>query len=80
MEIKKSTGSFITFLPLVDNQWLLAASTSEGGGIFAADDASDCKAQVDANATYNVQFTNADVDFDTLTLYDLKVGLKIWFI
>lgn len=80
MEIKKSTGSFITFLPLVDNQWLLAASTSEGGGIFTADDANDCKTQVDANATYNVQFTNADVDFDTLTLYDIKVGLKIWFI
>jgi len=80
MQIKKSTGSFIAFLPLVDNQWLLAASTSEGGGIFTADDASDCKSQVDANATYNVQFTNADVDLDTLTLYDIKVGLKIWFV
>lgn len=79
IQIKKSTGAYITFLPLVDDQWLLAASTSEGGGIFTADDASDCKAQVDANATYNVQFTNADVDQDTLTLYDLKVGLKVWF-
>jgi hypothetical protein len=83
IRIKKSTVAWTEsdiFFPLVDNQWDLAASTSEGGGIFTADDASDCHDEVDENATYNVRFEDALVDFDTLTFYDLKVGLKIWFI
>jgi len=83
MRIKKSSGTWgaddVVFLPLVDNQWNLAASTSEGGGIFIADDASDAHDEVDENATYNVRFEDALVDLATLTLYDLKVGLKIWF-
>jgi len=84
IRIKKSTGAWgaddVVFFPLVDNQWDLAASTSEGGGIFIADDGSDCKSEVDGNATYNVRFEDAKVDLDTLTLYDMKVGLKIWFV
>jgi len=67
------------FLLLVDDQFLLDASTKEGGGIFTADDASDCKATVTGNGTYKVRFEDALVDFATLTFHDLKVGLKIWF-
>jgi len=80
MQIKEAAGAWVTFLPLVDNQFDIAASTSEGGGIFTADEGSDCKAQVDANATYNVRFELADADLDFLILHDVKVGLKIWFI
>ena len=81
MQIRKSDplGSWATFFPLLNGQWILAASTSEGGGIFTADNASDCHDVVDGNATYDVRFENADAFRDTLTLYDLKIGLKIWF-
>jgi hypothetical protein len=80
MQIKKAAGAWVTFLPLVDNQFDIAASTSEGGGIFTADDGSGCHAEVDGNATYNVKFASADVDLDFLTLHDVKVGLKVWFV
>jgi len=67
------------FFPLVDNQWELAAATSEGGGIFIADNASDCHDEVTGNGTYNVRFDQVLVDQNTLSLYDLKVGLRILF-
>jgi len=84
IRVMKSGGAWgtddVVFLPLLDSQFFLAASTKEGGGIFTADDASDCKSEVDGNDTYNVRFEDADVLLDTLTFYDLKVGLKIWFV
>jgi len=39
----------------------------------------DVKSEVDGNATYNLRFENADVDYDYLRLNDVQVGLRVWF-
>ncbi|GAI61399.1 unnamed protein product, partial [marine sediment metagenome] len=35
--------------------------------------------KVDANATYNFQWTNADALGDNLQFNDVQVGLRIWY-
>lgn len=78
IRIKKSTGTWgvddIAAINLVDNQWAVAASTREGGDVQIGDN--DIQSEVDAfNATYNLRFEDADVDYDYLRLNDVQVGL-----
>jgi len=80
IRIKKSTGTWgvddLACINLSDNQWLVAASTREGGDVQLG--TIDVVAEVDAfNATYNLRFENADVDYDFLRLNDVQVFLKI---
>lgn len=83
MRVKKSTGTWgaddIVFMPLVDNLWVIPASTIWGGNLWTADDASDCKSEVDGNGTYNVRFENAIVDLDDLRFHGLKIGFIFWY-
>ena len=80
IRIKKSTGTWgvddVAAINLSDNQWTVAASTREGGDVQVG--AVDVVGEVDAfNATYNLRFENADVDYDFLRLNDVQVFLKI---
>jgi len=83
IRIKKSTGAWgtddIIAIPLTDNMWTVAASTREFGDVIGGDDAHDVKSEVDENATYNIRFENADVDYDYLRLSDVQCMIKVWF-
>lgn len=79
IRIKKSTGAWgtddIAAINLADNMWLIPASTKEAGDILIGDN--DLKSEVDGNATYNVRFEDADVDYNNLRLHDVQVGLRV---
>jgi hypothetical protein len=80
IRVKKSTGTWgvddVAAINLSDNQWMVAASTREGGDVQVG--AVDVVGEVDAfNATYNLRFENADVDYDFLRLNDVQVFLKV---
>lgn len=81
IRIKKSTGAWgvddIAAIQLIDNQWLLAASTREMGDLIVG--SYDLKAKVDGNGTYNLRFEDALVDLATLRLNDVIVGLRFFF-
>lgn len=81
IRVKKSTGTWgvddLAGIDLPDNLWLVAASTREAGDVLIGDN--DVKAEVDGNATYNLRFENAAVDYDYLRLNDVLVGLRFFF-
>lgn len=83
IRIKKSTGAWgtddIIAIPLTDNMWTVAASTREFGDVIGGDDAHDVKSEVDGNATYNLRFEDADVDYNYLRLSDVQCMIKVWF-
>jgi len=81
IRVKKSTGAWgtddVAAIDLADNQWSVAASTREFGDVQTGDN--DVKSEVDGNATYNLRFENPIVDYATLQLNDVQVGIRIWF-
>lgn len=77
IEVKKSTGSWVTAINLPNNLWTVALSTRESGDVLIGDN--DVKAQVDGNGTYNLQFADALVDYANLRLNDVLVGLRFYF-
>ena len=81
IRVKKSTGAWgvddVAAIDLVDNQWSVATSTREFGDVQVGDN--DVKSEVDGNATYNLRFENPIVDYATLQLNDVQVGIRIWF-
>lgn len=83
IRIKKSTGVWdtddIVLIPIVDNQWAVAAATKEGGDGQVAED-NDASGEVDGNATYNVRFDGVQADGANLVLIDAQVGVRVYFI
>jgi len=81
IRVKKSTGAWgtddIVAIDLPDDMWAVAGSTREFGDVLVGDN--DVKSEVDGNATYNLRFENALVDYAELHLNDVQVGIKIWF-
>jgi len=77
IQVRKAGGAYINAITLVDNMWLVAANTREGGDIIVG--SHDVSGQVDGNGTYNFITHNVVVDGVNLKLNDLKVGLKIYF-
>lgn len=81
IRVKKSSGAWgtddIAAINLADNMWTVAVSTREYGDIVVGDN--DVKSEVDENATYNLRFEDADVDYDYLRLNDVQVGIRVWF-
>lgn len=81
IRVKKSTGAWgtddVIALNLADNQWTVAASTREYGDVKIGDN--DVKTEVDGDATYNLRFEDALVDYANLQLNDVQVGLRVWF-
>lgn len=83
IRIKKSTGAWgvddVAAIQLIDNMWMVAASTREFGDVIGGDNARDVSSEVDGNGTYNLRFENADVDISFLELWDVQVLIKVWF-
>ena len=81
IRVKKSTGAWgtddLAAIDLPDNLWTVAASTRESGDVLIGDN--DVKAEVDGNATYNLRFEDALVDYANLRLNDVMVGLRFYF-
>lgn len=81
IRIKVSTGTWgvddIVAINLIDNQWSVAASTREYGDVQVGDN--DVKSVVTGNATYNLRFEDALVDYANLKLSDVQVGIRIWY-
>ncbi len=81
IRVKKSTGSWgtddLAAINLPDNLWTVAASTRESGDLLVGDN--DVQSEVDGNATYNLRFENARVDYANLRLNDVKVALRFYF-
>lgn len=81
IRVKKSTGTWgvddIAAIDLPDNLWTVAASTRESGDVLVGDN--DLKNEVDGDGTYNLRFENALVDYASLRLNDILVGLKFYF-
>lgn len=87
LRVKKSTGSWgaddVVAINFDQNQWYIEASSKEGGDVLIGDN--DIANEVDANATYN--FRSEQVNrldaisalVDNLELYDVQVGLRIWY-
>lgn len=74
---KGGAGGFADAISLVDDQFGIAAATREGGDVVVGDH--NVVAKVDANATYNFQWTSANADVANLTFFDLQMGLRIWY-
>ena len=77
IQVKESAaGAYVDAINLVDNQWLLAATTREGGD--AAIGNIDIVAQVAAfNKTYDFIIDNNDVDQANLNLCDVQTFLIV---
>jgi len=83
IRIKKSTGVWgvddIAAVLLTDNMWTVAASTREFGDVVGGHWSLNVSSVVNANATYNLRFEDANVDFDFLRLNDVQVLIKVWY-
>jgi len=87
LRVKKSTGTWgvddVVGITFDQNSLYCAASTKEAGPTIIG--ATDIKSEVDGNATYNVmsnqtQRSDAIVALgNNLELYDLQVGLRIFY-
>lgn len=80
VQVKESVaGAYTDAINLVDNQWLLAASTREGGDVCIGN--IDIVAQVAAfNKTYNFIIDDNDVDQANLNLCDMQTFLVVtWY-
>jgi len=81
IRIKVSTGAWgtddITAINLIDNQWTVAASTREYGDVQVGDN--DVKSVVTGNATYDFRITSGLVDYATLNLNDIQMGIRVWW-
>lgn len=82
IRVKKSTGAWgvddIVAINLIDNMWMVAASTREGGDVVEG--GNDIKGEVDGDATYNFRFEDALVDLASLRLNDVQMGIKVYFV
>ena len=83
IRVKKSTGAWdvddLDIINVVDNSLYCDADETRGGVAWIGN--YDVAAEVDAfNAVYNVQWEDADVDGDSLELYDIQTFLVVeWY-
>lgn len=82
IRVMKSTGTTwgvddVAAIDLPNNLWTVAASTRESGDVLIGDN--DVKGEVDEDATYNLRFEDSLVDYDSLRLNDVLVGLRFYF-
>lgn len=77
VQVKESVaGAYTDAINLADNQWLVAASTREGGDCVIGD--IDVVGQVAAfNKTYNFIIDDNDVDLASLVLADVQTFLVV---
>ena len=75
---KDGAGGYADAISLIDDQLTIAAAAVDApGDVFMGDH--NVVAKVDANATYNFQWTSANADVAGLTLTDVQTGIRIWY-
>jgi len=86
VQVKKSTETdwtgAITALKLDNDQWLTPKLSRESGDVQPAAQDYDITAKIvnDGNVnTLNFRISQAVVDYDFLKLYEVQVGVRIWF-
>jgi len=81
IRVKKSTGAWgvddIAAINLVDGEWLTPKLSRESGRVQPGDN--DVKSEVDGDGTYNFRFEDTRADYANLNLYDVQMGLRVWF-
>jgi hypothetical protein len=77
IQVQKAAGALTNAIKFVDDE-LKTAATADGPG-DAVVGGIDVKATVDADgSTYNMQWTNALTDQDSLILHDVRTGLRFY--
>jgi len=77
VQVRKGAGALTNAIQFVDDE-LKTAATADGPG-DAVVGGIDVKATVDADgSTYNMQWTNALTDQDSLILHDVRSGLRFY--
>jgi hypothetical protein len=71
-----ATG-YTNAIKLVDNQWTIATSETEGGDCIAG--AIDVATRVDGNDTYSFKIATGKADADNLVLNEVQIGLMVYF-
>jgi hypothetical protein len=74
---KGGAGGYADCISLVDLMFAIAAETREGGDVMIGDH--NVVAKVDANATYNFQWTDALAALASLVFCDIQTGIRIWY-
>jgi len=81
IRVKKSTGTWgvddIAAINVVDGEWLTPKLSRESGRVQPGDN--DVKSEVDGGGTYNFRFEDTRADYANLNLYDIQMGLRVWF-
>ena len=75
---KGGAGGYADCISLIDDQFTVAAAAVDTPGDVVIGD-HNVVAKVDANATYNFQWTSAVADVAGLTFNDVQMGLRIWY-
>lgn len=79
VQLKKSGGSFTDAIVLVDQMMSVAASSRDGSFVlFGTIDLT--AVEVTGDATYNVQWEDAESDQNNLLVHDIQTVLRIYFI
>ncbi|GAJ03212.1 unnamed protein product, partial [marine sediment metagenome] len=79
IQVRKSGQAFNNAIKMINTGFSLAAVTREGGDVIIGTMDIAGTNKVDANDTYNFQWTNADAAQDNLQFNDVQVGLRIWY-
>ena len=77
IQIRKAASTYIDAIPLIDQMISVAATTRDGNVVIGG--TIDVKSEVDGNATYNVQWEDADALAADLILHDVQTILRIYF-
>lgn len=77
IQIQKAGGSWTNCVAILDDALRVPATTRDMGRLLGAP--IDCKTEVDGNGSYNLQWTNADVDQDSMYLDDVFFIIEIGF-
>ncbi len=69
--------SVVTAIEIPTDSFHTASDATEGGDVIVGDN--DVSAEVTGNATYYPTWELADMDADSLTFYDVQVGLQLGY-
>jgi hypothetical protein len=71
------SGTFVNAINIPDDSLATGATTTEGGMLIVG--TADISGEVNGDGTYEVQWENAQVDGNNLTLHDLQTYLVVEF-
>jgi hypothetical protein len=78
IQVRNSVGgTYRDTINLPANCITVALNTKEGGDVIIGDN--DIAIEVTGNGTYNAKWAMADAHGDSLTFYDVQIGLRVWY-